>query len=49
MTFNGRSIVLFAIVLFDGIWLYLLYETVVLNLVLMIAIKKHERMCAKIV
>ncbi|MDR2534169.1 MAG: CDP-alcohol phosphatidyltransferase family protein [Tannerellaceae bacterium] len=49
MTFNGRSIVLFAIVWFDWIWLYLLYETIFLNLVLMIAINRHERMCAKIV
>ncbi|MDR2497944.1 MAG: CDP-alcohol phosphatidyltransferase family protein [Tannerellaceae bacterium] len=48
MTFNGRSIALFAIVLTDHVWIYLLYETIVLNLVLITAIKKHERVCVKI-
>jgi hypothetical protein len=48
MTFNGRSIALFAIVLSDYVWMYLLYETIILNIVLITAINKHERMCAKI-
>ncbi|MDR0538669.1 MAG: CDP-alcohol phosphatidyltransferase family protein [Tannerellaceae bacterium] len=47
MTFNGRSIVLFIILFTEETWLYLLYETFALNLVLTVSIHKHERMCAK--
>ena len=45
MTFNGRTIVMFIVVLFFPIWFYFIYEFVVLNIVLIVAIKKHERMC----
>jgi phosphatidylglycerophosphate synthase len=47
MTFNGRTIVLF-IVLLTGLpaWLYFLYELLVLNVVLAISIHKHEKICA---
>jgi hypothetical protein len=46
MTFNGRSVILF-IVLFTGYtWVYFIYEILFLNLVLVISIHKHERMCA---
>ncbi|MDR1115454.1 MAG: CDP-alcohol phosphatidyltransferase family protein [Tannerella sp.] len=47
MTFNGRTIVLFAIVLTGTpVWVYFLYEAVVLNAVLAISIYKHEKICA---
>jgi hypothetical protein len=46
MTFNGRTMILF-IVLFTGyVWIYLAWEIIVLNIVLAVAMKKHERMCA---
>ena len=46
LTFNGRTLVMFAIVLTGEVWAYYLYEIVVLNFVLILANKKHERMCA---
>ncbi|MDR2119661.1 MAG: CDP-alcohol phosphatidyltransferase family protein [Tannerella sp.] len=48
LTFNGRTVVLFALVPTSHVWLYFVYETVILNLVLYIAVRRHERMCAKI-
>jgi hypothetical protein len=46
MTFNGRTVILF-IVLFTGfVWIYFIYEIIFLNIILAIAMKKHERMCA---
>ncbi|MDR0845484.1 MAG: CDP-alcohol phosphatidyltransferase family protein [Tannerella sp.] len=48
LTFNGRTIVLFLIVLSGYVWIYFIYETIVLNIVLYIAIHKHERMCRQI-
>jgi hypothetical protein len=46
MTFNGRTMILF-IVLFTGyVWIYLAWEIIVLNIVLAVTMKKHERMCA---
>jgi phosphatidylglycerophosphate synthase len=46
MTFNGRTIVLFASILLDYPWFYFLYEIAFLNIILFcIAIPKHEKMC----
>ena len=46
MTFNGRSILLFITVLIGHVWVYFLYEIVVLNIILIISIHKHEKICA---
>lgn len=46
LTFNGRTIVMFIVVLTGEVWAYFLYEIIVLNLVLIIAMRKHEKMCA---
>ena len=46
MTFNGRTIVLFLAVLTRYIWIYFFFEIIVLNIVLLIAIRKHEKICA---
>jgi len=48
LTFNGRTIVLFVAVLVDCVWAYFIYEAVVLNLILIIAISKHEKMCRQL-
>lgn len=45
LTFNGRTIVMFVVVLSGEVWLYFLYEIIVLNSVLIIAMNKHEKMC----
>ncbi|MDR2843399.1 MAG: CDP-alcohol phosphatidyltransferase family protein [Candidatus Symbiothrix sp.] len=45
LTFNGRTIVLFIIILTGFVWAYFLYEIVVLNIVLYIVLRKHEKMC----
>ncbi|MDR1161296.1 MAG: CDP-alcohol phosphatidyltransferase family protein [Tannerellaceae bacterium] len=46
MTFNGRTIILFMIILSGNVWAYFLYEIIVLNLILLIATRKHEKICA---
>lgn len=46
LTFNGRTIVMFIIVLTGQVWAYFVYEIVVLNIVLIVSIRKHEKMCA---
>lgn len=46
LTFNGRTMVMFAIVLTGEVWAYYVYEIVVLNIVLVVVMKKHEKMCA---
>lgn len=53
MTFNGRTVVLFAVMLLSVrwsglVWVYFAYEIVVLNTVLYVSVHKHERMCAAI-
>ena len=48
-SFNGRSIVLFLSVLSGYIWVDFIYEIVVLNIVLWIAIRKHEKMCKEFI
>ena len=45
LTFNGRTIVMFIVVLTGEVWAYFLYEIIVLNVVLVISIRKHEKMC----
>ena len=45
LTFNGRTIVMFVSVLFNVVWVYLLWEIVVLALVKIIAQRKHEKLC----
>jgi hypothetical protein len=46
MTFNGRTIILFIALLTGYIWIYLFYEIMVLNIILAIVMKKHEKLCA---
>lgn len=46
LTFNGRTIVLFLIVLTGHVWVYFLYEIIVLNFVLISVMNRHEKMCA---
>ena len=46
MTFNGRTIVLFLAVLTGYIWIYFFFEIIILNIVLLTAIYKHEKICA---
>lgn len=45
MTFNGRTIVMFILILTGEVWAYFLYEIVVLNSVMLIVLRKHEKMC----
>ena len=46
MTFNGRTLVMFAIVLSGHVWMYYLYEIFVLNGVLLFCMKRHESICS---
>lgn len=46
LTFNGRTLVMFVIVLTGAVWAYYLYEILVLNSVLLFVLKRHEKMCA---
>ena len=47
MTFNGRAVFLIVAVLTGYVWLYFLFEIIVLNLVLLMSIYLHEKMCIK--
>lgn len=49
MTFNGRTIIMFIIVLSGEVYLYYLYEILVLNAVLFFCMKKHEQICASFI
>lgn len=49
LTFNGRTLVLFAVVLTGQVWIYFLFEIVVLNCVLIYVVKRHEKMCASFI
>lgn len=49
LTFNGRMVVLFAVVLSGQEWIYFIYEGIVLNLVLLLSICKHESMCRRMI
>ena len=46
LTFNGRSIVLFLAVLSGYVWIYLAYEIIILNIILIISIYKYEKIFA---
>jgi hypothetical protein len=48
MTFNGRTIVLFIVVLSGYVWVYFIYEIVILNIVLCVSVQKHEKLCNSI-
>ena len=43
MTFNGRSIILFLAVLTGHVWIYFIYEIIILNIILIISIHKYEK------
>ncbi|MDR1653671.1 MAG: CDP-alcohol phosphatidyltransferase family protein [Prevotellaceae bacterium] len=45
ITFNWRSIVLFISLIAGQVWIYLLWEIIVLNIVMVVAIGRHEAMC----
>ena len=49
LTFNGRTIVMFIVVLVGEVWVYFLYEIIVLNIVLLLSMCKHEKMCASFI
>ena len=49
LTFNGRTIVMFIVVLIGEVWVYFLYEIIVLNIVLLLSMRKHEKMCASFI
>ena len=46
MTFNGRSIILFLAVLSGYVWIYFIYEIIILNIILAISIYKYEKIFA---
>jgi len=46
LTFNGRTIVMFVVVLMGQVWIYFLYEIIILNIVLSISVRRHEKICA---
>lgn len=46
MTFNGRTLVLFVVVLTGQVWVYFVFEIIVLNAVLIYVLKKHEKICS---
>jgi len=45
MTFNGRYIILIITVLSGHVWFYFVYEIIILNLVLTLSIRLHEKIC----
>ncbi|MDR2968841.1 MAG: CDP-alcohol phosphatidyltransferase family protein [Tannerellaceae bacterium] len=45
LTFNGRTVVMFVVVFTGQVWIYFIYEIIVLNIVLAVSIHKHEQMC----
>jgi len=46
MTFNGRTMVLFLVVLSGHVWFYFLYEIIILNIILLATINRHEKICS---
>jgi len=48
LTFNGRSIIIFLSVLSGYVWVYLAYEIIILNIILVISVYKYERIFAGI-
>lgn len=49
LTFNGRTLVMFITILTGQVWVYFLYEIIVLNIILALVIYRHERMCASFI
>jgi len=49
LSFNGRSFVLFISVLCNFPWVYFIFEILVLNIVVLIVVRKHEKMCKEFV
>jgi hypothetical protein len=47
-TFNTRSLIMLAMLLLNMPWLYFVMEILVLNPLLLIAINRHEKMCAEL-
>ncbi len=47
LTFNGRSIVMFICVLTNVLWVYFIWEIIVLKIVQFYVRRKHEQMCEK--
>ncbi|MCC8144184.1 MAG: CDP-alcohol phosphatidyltransferase family protein [Tannerellaceae bacterium] len=45
LTFNGRTLVMFLFILTGQVWGYYLYEIIVLNMVLVFVMRKHEKIC----
>lgn len=45
LTFNGRTVMMFIIVLTGQVWGYFIFEIIILNTVMLIARHKHEKMC----
>lgn len=45
MTFNGRSIVIALAVLFNVVWIYFIWDIIVLNILKRIIRIRHEKMC----
>ena len=45
MTFNARAVVLFFAVISGYVWIYFFFEIVILNLILLISIYLHEKIC----
>ncbi len=48
MTFNGRTVVMFIFLLTGYVWLYFLYEFIVLNIILFVSIRKYEQLSAEL-
>jgi hypothetical protein len=46
LTFNGRTIILFAVLFTGYTWIYFMYEIIFLNLVLAYSVYRHERICS---
>lgn len=45
MTFNGRTFILFLSVLIGMVWIYFIFEIIVLNVILFLSVHKHEKIC----
>jgi len=49
MTFNSRIIFLFFTLIIGYVWLYFIFEIIILNLVLLLSIYLHENICSKFI
>ena len=49
LTFNGRIVILFIAVSTGYVWFYFFYEIVILNLILLLSIFLHEKICTKFI